>query len=165
MALVVETGAGVAGADSYISVADADTYFTEHGSPSTWTSASTAEKESALRYAAVWVDDHAWLSTLVSATQALAWPRNGFTDHKGRTWLSTQVPGDVVDAQCEAALAHLAGDGLNAAPAAALQEIKADVLGLKFKTGGTSSEPSVPSIVSRTLQPYTIASGGLGIRL
>lgn len=111
MALTVESGAGLANAESYISVADADTYFSNHGSPSAWTALTTADKESALRYATLWVDRrYAWPGEIryPETPQALSFPLEvGAEDMQGRE-LAT-VPQAVKDATCEAALAHVNG--------------------------------------------------------
>jgi hypothetical protein len=50
MTLTVEDGTGKADAESYISVADADTYFTARNN-ATWAALSTSDKEAALRKA------------------------------------------------------------------------------------------------------------------
>lgn len=106
MALVVEDGTGLSTAESYISVADADTYFTNHGSPSDWTSAATAEKESALRYATSFLDDsYSWYSSIINTDQALGWPRVDYWDSEGR--IISGVPQKIKDATCEMALEHL----------------------------------------------------------
>ena len=55
MALIVEDGTGVSGAESYISVVDADDYHTNHGNTS-WGSADTTAKEIALRKASEYLD-------------------------------------------------------------------------------------------------------------
>ena len=108
MALTVETGAVVAGADSYISLADADTYFTNHGSPSEWADATDAAQEAALRYAVQWIDSSfSWKGEIVDDDQVLDWPRAGVYDDERRLVASTSIPQRVKDAQCEAALEHL----------------------------------------------------------
>lgn len=77
MALIVEDGTGKADAESYISVTDADTYFTARGN-TTWAALTTAAKEQALRAAT----DHMvatfagrWSGYRIGTTQALDWPR------------------------------------------------------------------------------------------
>lgn len=111
MALVVESGSGDVNSESYISVADADSYFSDHGSPSEWTSATTAEKEAALRYATTYLDDnYEWYSSLLTRTQALDWPRNPYLDSQSR--YISGVPQKIKDATCEMALEHLK-DSLN----------------------------------------------------
>lgn len=77
MSLIVETGAIVAGAESYISVADADTYHSNRGA-TVWATLTTAEKEQALRKATDFMIQayrQRWKGTRMSATQALDWPR------------------------------------------------------------------------------------------
>lgn len=113
MALTVETGAIVANADSYVSMADADTYFTNHGSPAEWTDATDAVKESALRYATQWIDaTFSWRGEVVSNDQVLDWPRAGVYDDEDRYVDSDSVPRLLRDATCEAALEHIR-DALN----------------------------------------------------
>ena len=78
MALIVENGTIVAGAESYISVADADTYFTNRGN-GTWAALTTQVKEQLLRKSTdylVQVYRIKWNGYRVSAEQTLDWPRN-----------------------------------------------------------------------------------------
>lgn len=77
MALIVEDGTIVAGAESYISVADADTYHSNRGATA-WASLTTAAKEQALRKATDFMIQayrQRWKGARMSATQALDWPR------------------------------------------------------------------------------------------
>lgn len=54
MALIVEDGTGLADAESYLSVADADTYHADRNNEA-WQDYSTAEKEAALRKATQYI--------------------------------------------------------------------------------------------------------------
>lgn len=77
MALVVEDGTGLADAEAYISVADADTYFAARGN-ATWAALTTEAKEQALRLGADYmgaVYGPRWCDDRLTATQALDWPR------------------------------------------------------------------------------------------
>ena len=56
MVLIVEDGTGKADAESYLSVADADTYHTKHGDSADWDGASTGDKEEALRMGTQYLD-------------------------------------------------------------------------------------------------------------
>ena len=117
MALTVEDGTGKATSESYISEADADTFFTDRGSPATWTGATSAQKESALRYSAEWLDGrYAWSGKVLLATQALGWPCLEARDEEDRLQASNTVPGRIKNAQCEVALEHLT-NALNASQA------------------------------------------------
>ncbi len=83
MSIIVEDGTGLATAESYISVADASTYFTARGN-TTWDALdegeATAAREAALRLAtdymtAVYRDR--WEGVRYTEGQALCWPRSG----------------------------------------------------------------------------------------
>lgn len=78
MSLVVETGTGSSTAESYISVADADTYHAAYGNTA-WAVLTTANKEIALRKAAAYMVQayrERWDGFRISTTQALDWPRS-----------------------------------------------------------------------------------------
>lgn len=111
MALLVEDGTGVASADSYVSRTNADTFWTNRGGSdaTAWAAASTADRDGALRFAAIYLDGaYAWRGAQLYAPdsgQGLRWPRGGAYDSEG--WLLSGVPPRVVDAQCLVALWHL----------------------------------------------------------
>lgn len=78
MALIVETGALVAGANSYVTVADADSYFADRNNTD-WDALDASDQKSPFLLKAV---DYLqqmyrlrWAGTRVSFTQALDWPR------------------------------------------------------------------------------------------
>ena len=115
MTIVVEDGTQVNGANSYISVADADSYHTGMGN-SAWLSLTEAQKESALLQATqymVAIYRLRWQGLRVSPTQWLDWPRIGvilkdtasfFVDQR----LSYTVPANVVPLVVTQACAILA---------------------------------------------------------
>src|SRR5688572_3076401 len=108
-ALVVETGAGITGADSFGTTASADTYLTTNRPGSAWDTTTTANKEKALRYAATWLDGrYEYPSTAILKTQAFGLPRATFYDRQGREWTPALQVARAFQAQCEAALAHIA---------------------------------------------------------
>lgn len=108
--LVVEDGTGLANADSYISVADADAYCAAQGLA--WAGEATA-KEQALRRAFMALNS-GWsfkgTRTLYRA-QAGAWPRAGATDGEDNAISSDEVPVEVQRAQVELAVYELATPG------------------------------------------------------
>ena len=83
MTLTVEDGTIIANANSYVSVADADTFFTDMGETK-WTVTATAvspqQKEAALIQAAQYLQQKyrmRWKGSRVDAFQSLDWPRRG----------------------------------------------------------------------------------------
>lgn len=110
MALIVETGAGLATAESYISVADADTRRTNLGSDATWTAATTAAKEAALRKGTEYMEQAfrtRWAGNRHTTGQALSWPRNSVVVDGFVTIDSNVVPTVVKNACADLALKAL----------------------------------------------------------
>lgn len=111
MALIVEDGTGLPDAESYVSVTDADEYHSARGNAA-WTG-SEAVKEQALRRATAYLDGRygrQWPGTRVlGREQRLSWPRVNASDVTGEVIAGTEVPFEVVQATCEAALRALSG--------------------------------------------------------
>jgi len=108
MALIVEDGSVVPNVDSYISVADATTYFENHSDPQLWPNSQLDVKEGALRYATTTLDGmFKWTGEVFSLTQSLSWPRSDATDNEDRTIATNSVPERVRQATCELALLHI----------------------------------------------------------
>lgn len=113
MALVVEDGTGKADAESYGSVADADTYHAKFGNLG-WADFTTEEKESSLRRATQYIDatyGRRYPGYQLNQTQALLWPRiwNSYqATPSGGVYIplpiSPALPPQVVTATYEAAL-------------------------------------------------------------
>ena len=76
--LTVEDGTGLANADAYVSVADADAYFAAR-SIAAWAAFDTTAKEVAIRAGTQWLDDTyrgLWKGFRTHDVQSLAWPRD-----------------------------------------------------------------------------------------
>lgn len=102
MALTVEDGTGLPDAEAYISVTDADAYFTARGNTA-WAALTAEAKEQALRRACDYmgaVYGLRWKSERTTTAQALDWPR---VDYNG-------VPAAVARANAELAVRASAGD-------------------------------------------------------
>ena len=105
MSLVTESGAGSATAESYISVADADTRHAAFGNTA-WAALTTSAKEIALRKATAYMVQSyrtRWLGERINSTQALDWPRWGAVVGC-YTIPSDEVPVTVADACADLAL-------------------------------------------------------------
>jgi len=115
MAFVVETGSGSATANSYLSVADADTYHTDHGDSSDWSGSTEAQKQEALRLATQYLDakyDGRWKGTRSNEDQALDHPRTGIVDSDGYIYDSDALAQCLLDATAELARRVREGDTL-----------------------------------------------------
>jgi hypothetical protein len=117
MSLIVEDGTGLATAESYVSVADADAYHLAMGNAG-WTGTTTV-KEAALRRATQYLDArYRFRGTAKTTTQALLWPRVASTSLYSGVIGAGLAPYPAVpewpvkrliDACCELALRAVAG--------------------------------------------------------
>ncbi len=111
MSLVVEDGSGLAGAESYCSVAAANARHTALGNAA-WTGAD-AVKEAALRRATQYMLQtyrNRWNGTRITQAQALDWPRWGVIVDTRYYVLSNSVPADVANACADLALKAITED-------------------------------------------------------
>ena len=112
MPIIIETGDGLADAESYASVAAADARCASLGMTG-WAALTEADKEIALRRATLFMATYRtrWAGRRVHQRQALDWPRyNVVVD--GFTVPSTAVPLDVVNACIDLAVRAGSGEDL-----------------------------------------------------
>ena len=110
MALIVEDGTAKTDSESYISVADADTYHTAYTDSSDWSTAVTAVKERVLRRATLVIDARfvlRWKGSRFTENQALDWPRHSVEDPSGFFVLTTTIPVNLKRATAELALREI----------------------------------------------------------
>lgn len=113
MTLIVEDGTGLADAESYISVADADIYHTNRGNSAWLAVATELEKEQLLRKATDYMTSvyrFLWQGRRFSNTQALDFPRwDVIIKDTGYSLASNVVPVQVKNSCCEFALRAIDG--------------------------------------------------------
>lgn len=97
-------------ANSYATVATADTYFTERLQTGNWTGASEDDKERALIMATRRIDTLRFEGTKSTAGAALKWPRQDAFDDDGEEYASNAIPELVKQAAYEEALRILNDD-------------------------------------------------------
>jgi len=130
MSFVIEDGSGLPNANSYLSVAAADTYHVDYSGSTDWSGADNTAKERALRLATQYLDvrfNNRWKGVRVSQSQALAWPRSNVTNSDGCYLSSNEIPAAIKEATAESALRIILGDdllGVIAAPGLIASETK-----------------------------------------
>lgn len=155
MALIVETGAIVAGAESYVTVLECDAYHAARGNTA-WTGTDAA-KEAALRKAAAYLDGH-YCNRFKGAKylpleQSMQWPRVDVVVD-GYLIATTTIPRRLKDAQCELALIALTSD-LAPNVSAGIRREKVDVLETEYFAGapaGTTVYTSVNNLLADYLK-------------
>lgn len=94
----------VVGTNSYISRADATTYFADSLRSASWVALSDSTKDQGLVTATRMLDRQVWMGEKTVSAQLLQWPRTGVTDAYGDAVDSATVPQAIKDACCELAL-------------------------------------------------------------
>jgi hypothetical protein len=114
--LIPETGAGVTGANTYVSLEDADAYFDARLNATDW-SGEELKRSRALVMATRLIDRGlCWRGSRVYPEPALAWPRSGVPTLEGDATIdSATIPQILKDEVCELALALLREDRIGAA--------------------------------------------------
>lgn len=178
MALVVETGAGVTGAQTLADTAYADAYFTLRAI-SGWTGEDAA-KESALVRAMGYLWGLSWLGAPVKYNQPLCWPRVGVPINQGCTrsyyqdgfimgqtytgcWPSNEIPDPILHAQCEAALRYLTGSDMLPDLKRGGQIImkRVDIITTQYASGAPAGT-TFPAI-ERLLRPFLKSSASVDL--
>ncbi len=117
MAIVVEDGTIVSGANSYADLAFADAYFDERNDLAGWVDLVDEDKDAGLLYASSWIDrGYRWRGSLVDHDiQPMAWPRYSVVDDEEREYTfpdasshqDASIPLQLKHAVCELAKLHL----------------------------------------------------------
>lgn len=162
MTLTVEDGSGLVTAESYASVADADTRLAALGM-SNWTDLGAEEKEQALRRATGYMVQTyrgRWIGVRATADQALDWPRYGGVV-EGYTVASDAVPVTVANACIDLAFKAAAGD---LAPDIERAIIRDKTGPLETEWSPYASQVTRYRAIDNALSPY-LAGGGAMARL
>jgi hypothetical protein len=165
------------GENSYINVADADSYFADRLFSDEWTNATAGQKEQGLKMATKKIDRQQIRGIKADDTQSLEFPRALYSNSKSVNpfydplknsiettpgWVvETAVTQEVKDATCEEAMSILQG-GKQARKRAQLQAqgVKSFILGSLSESfaGGSQGNQLISVEAQELLQPYL--SGG-----
>lgn len=167
MTLIVEDGSGLANAEAYISVADADTHHANRGMTN-WATMSTNEKEQAIRRAADYMGQAyrlRWAGYRMTDAQALDWPRfevpRADAGYSGYAYYANDVvPAEVVRANAELALRAAAGELTADLDAAVIEETVGPIT-VKYAQGDTKLKRY--PVIDRMLNPLLAGGGGLRV--
>jgi hypothetical protein len=150
MALIVEDGSIVAGANSYAALAGANAYHTARANAA-WTGTDAA-KEAALIRATEFLDaSYWWRGQIASEDQALRWPRSGVIDRDGREIAADDLPTQIQRATFELALIALSGAliggdaGSTSTAGGAIKRVKAGSVEVEYQAGQVSQSPAAAS--------------------
>ena len=111
MALVIDATVGGANSNSYVTLAEANTYFEARLHVSNWTDATDDTKNRALVMATRRINQETFYGTRETTTQRLAFPRIGLEDLDGIE-LDSIIPEQLKEATYELAI-HLIGTDMS----------------------------------------------------
>ena len=139
MALIIEDGSIVTGANSYISTTNFTAYATARGLT------ITGDEEQLLIQAMDYIESQSYKGIKSTRDQALQWPRVGvYVD--GYYLDSDTIPQQLINGQCEVALSIDAGTGPLADVSRQTKREKVDVLEVEY------SDSSAPYVINRKIR-------------
>jgi hypothetical protein len=157
---IVEDGTQVANANSYISVNDADDYFTDINYQESWFTKDTQERERSLMNGTQFIDNqYIYIGTKASEEQGLQWPRENAIDNNG--FEVDGVPKNIKQATCEAALRTFnASLYTDISVKGNIKLEKVDVIEVEYFEGTTVTNPY--TIIDQLLFGAGLAVGNVG---
>ena len=167
ISFVVETGAGLANATSYLSVEEADGLIEiDFLRSSKWDALTVeADKEKWLVYATRWLDRMiGWHGAKATTIQALEWPRKRMRDKNGNDIGEGVVPIEVKQAVVEVVLFHLTAPVFDDLPfdPSRIRRFRADTFEVEFQDG--TMFQSYPDDLRLILLGLSYDRGGIGFK-
>lgn len=162
---VVEDGSGLANATSYVSVVEADDYYTiDPAASALWATKTNTEKQYALAWATRYLDQKTtWKGNPVKPAQALRWPRTGVYDRDRRLIQDDEIPEQVKEATFELTKFLLQNDPTPGQDVDNIQRVVVDVIEIEFQEG--AKQTSFPILINDVVQPlgiFRIGNRGFG---
>lgn len=110
MTITLTATAGSASANTYVTLADAETYMETLYYKDSWTGKTDEQKKGAIVQACRLLDTLAWKGIKAADTQALEWPRSNVTDRNGYEVSDSTIPAWLANANAEFAMRLLGED-------------------------------------------------------
>jgi hypothetical protein len=167
--LIVEDGTGKPKADAYVSTADVAAYALANGQ--VWAPESEALGDAAVRVATRYLDGtYRWAYSGMrkrQRDQGLEWPRINAVAMLNYPIADNEVPRELQDATCEAAIREVAAPGTLSPDiqSSTITSITADSVSVSFGAGGYTGSQSFASIdlmLAPILQQTNSLSGRVG---
>lgn len=164
MSLTPETGSGVAGADTYVTLVEVRAFALKRGLSFPASGAGDAAGEAALVMACDLMETLDWRGTKTEGDGPLVWPRTDVVLDDGTEIAVDEIPQKIKDAQCQLAIENAAGTDLQ--PSGTGQEVireKVDVLEVEYAPGGGGTVTPQFNKAMAMLAPYLESGGGFGL--
>lgn len=147
------------GVNSYIDVAGASSYFEDALHAASWQAADAGTRTQSLVTATRMLDRQKWRGSKTDPSQDLAWPRTGLSDIEGQPLNQDEVPGFMLDATCELALALIEDSDIQnqADTGSNVSRLKAGPAEIQY-FGSNTSGPRFPIIIHELVGFYLAGS-------
>jgi len=156
---------GTATANSYVTVAEANSYFADRAHSSAWVTATN--KDQLLMSASRMLD---WMlnfnGSRIYSTQVMQFPRIGVIKRDGVEVPETIIPQEVKFAVFELALSSVKKDRTVESALAGIESLEAGPLAIKTSKGYENPSPRViPDYIRQILVDFIVSSGMSVVRL
>ena len=151
MALTINSTAKDAAANSYISLADANYFFsTKFKESAPWLALTNDQRAQLLIEATRILETYVYGGARTTTTQALSWPRSNLVSREGTIVNSQTIPKLLEAAQCEMAAWLLTEDDrmLSDIDIQQVDQFKAGPLDIKLKASAVTVPPMVKALIS-----------------
>lgn len=159
---------GASDANSYVTLAEADTYFEDRMHSSTWSALDDATKSSLLISSSLMLDWYVtWKGDKTTETQSMQWPRENAIRPDGTEIDDDVLPPEVAIATYELAFVNISADRTEDSALAGLEQVKAGSLMVKADNGDVDStaKKTIPEKVWKILSDLTTLGGAGIVRL
>ena len=158
MSITIVATASATDANSYQTLAGANTYFETRLHSDNWTSAGDETKKAALVWATRLLDDLVdWVGGKYTESQSLRWPRWAVYDQDGYTVSWTAIPQFLKDATAEFAMQLIGSDLVTDDATKGFSELKASIMSIKIDKHDRKN--IIPRSVWALLKDYGNLSG------
>lgn len=160
--LVVETGAGLSNANSYVTVAEADSFLETNKYAAAWADYDEEDKGNLLIYSTLLLDQYMdWFGTKTVEASALRWPRSGVFTIDGAEIADDEIPVNLKRAVSEFAFLQYSNNRTSERSDFGIDELKVDVIELKFNKSDV--KPVFPDSVLAWLRGLGYPAQGRGV--
>lgn len=140
---------GAANANSYVTVAEADSYFGDSFGKGQWTSATSDQKAALAITASRTLDQYIlWVGQKTTDSQSMEWPRFGAYDRFGKLYANDVIPTVVKYATFELAYYMLENGGLSFAEQT-IDSVKVGSIEVDFTERSTDS--GIPKFIENMI--------------
>lgn len=161
MALTIVATAKSSTANSFVTLAEAESYFEGRLATTTWDLAATTDdlKSRALKMATDQLELYEYAGSRTTQAQRLQWPRYGVSDYDGWNYDQDTIPRPIQEATYELALA-LTDGSFSVAPDQLSQFEQVKVGSLDIKPRGSYTAAVLPDHISRLIAHLLVGGGG-----